>query len=304
MNIFNAPHFHDEKAAIAFLESIIWADGIVCPKCGNIGETYKIAGKRPGLRTCKACRKQFTVKVNTVFESSHISVCVWLQATYLLAASKKGFSAHQLHRMLGITYKTAWFMMHRLREAMRVLKIEPMGGEGKTVEADETYLGGLEKNKHRNKRLNAGRGPVGKEAVFSLVERGGKVHSTHVKSVNAETLGKVMHEQLNTNSHLMTDEARQYIPLGKDFANHDVVKHSIGEYVRGGAHTNTIEGYFSIFKRGMKGVYQHCNEKHLKRYLAEFDFRYNEREALGTDDAARFENALRGISGKRLTYKQ
>lgn len=303
MTVFDAPHFHNEEAAVAFLEGIIWADGIVCPKCGNVGDTYKIKGKRPGLRTCKACRSQFTVKMNTVFESSHIPVRVWLQAAYLLAASKKGFSAHQLHRMLGVTYKTAWFMMHRLREAMRVLHIEPLGGEGKTVEADETYLGGLEKNKHAKDRLKQGRGPVGKEAVFSLVERGGKVRSTHVQSVNADTLGEVMSKQLHEATHLMTDDARQYIPLGKQYAAHEAVKHSIGEYVRGGTHTNTIEGYFSIFKRGMKGVYQHCNAKHLKRYLAEFDFRYNERIGLGIDDNSRVTALLSGIQGKRLTYR-
>jgi transposase-like protein len=303
MTTFDAPHFHDEEAAIAFLEGIVWADGIACPKCGNVGETNKIAGKRPGLRCCKACRKQFTVKMNTVFESSHIPVRVWLQAAYLLAASKKGFSAHQLHRMLGVTYKTAWFMMHRLREAMRVLKIEPMGGEGKTVEADETFLGGLEKNKHAKDRKHQGRGPVGKEAVFSLVERGGKVRSHHVQSVNADTLGEVMSKQLHEATHLMTDDARQYVPLGKEYAAHDVVKHSIGEYVRGDVHSNTVENYFSIFKRGMKGVYQHCSAKHLKRYLAEFDFRYNEREGLGVDDNARVNALLSGIQGKRLTYR-
>lgn len=303
MIFFDAPHFHNEEAAIAFLEAIVWVDGIVCPKCGNIGETYKIVGKRPGLRTCKACRSQFTVKVNTVFESSHIPVRVWLQASYLLAASKKGFSAHQLHRMLGVTYKTAWFMMHRLREAMRVLKIEPMGGMGKVVEADETYVGGKEKNKHAKDRLHQGRGAVGKETVFSLVERGGKVRSTHVKSVNAATLGTVMREQLDSATYLMTDEATIYKPIGKEYFAHDTVNHGIGEYVRGGAHTNTIEGYFSIFKRGMTGTYQHCNEKHLKRYLAEFDFRYNERETLGINDKDRMVVALQGIVGKRLTYR-
>jgi hypothetical protein len=267
------------------------------------------AGKLEGAKTpigtwkCYACRKKFTVKVNTVFESSHIPVHKWLQAAHLMASSKKGFSSHQLHRTLEVTYKTAWFMTHRLREAMRVLHIEPMGGEGKTVEADETFLGGLEKNKHAKDRKHQGRGPVGKEAVFSLVERGGKVRSHHVQSVNADTLGTVMQEQLRAETHLMTDGARQYIPLGKDFAAHDVVKHSIGEYVRGGAHTNTIEGYFSIFKRGMKGVYQHCRAKHLKRYLAEFDFRYNERDGLGVNDNDRTSTVLSGIVGKRLTYR-
>lgn len=192
-------------------------------------------------------------------------------------------------------------MTHRLREAMRTLKIEPMGGEGSTVEADETYVGGLEKNKHRNKRNNAGRGAVGKEAVFSLVERGGKVRSHHVQHVTAETLGPILNEQLHNRTRLMTDEARVYMPLGKGFVEHHTVNHGIGEYVRGDAHTNTIENYFSIFKRGMKGVYQHCSSDHLKRYLAEFDFRYNER---ARTDPERTTMALQGISGKRLTYQK
>ena len=300
MSNLSAPYFHDEAAAIDFLENIIWANGIVCPKCGNIGETYKIKGKRPGLRTCKACRKQFTVKVGTVFESSHIPATKWLQATYLLCASKKGCSSHQLHRMIGVTYKTAWFMFHRIREAMAPGgALTPMGGEGKTVEADETYVGGLEKNKHAKDKKHQGRGAVGKEAVFSLVERGGKVRSTHVQHVTAETLGAILNEQLHASSRFMTDEARVYRPLGKGFAEHQAVNHGIGEYVRGDAHTNTIEGYFSIFKRGMKGVYQHCSSDHLKRYLSEFDFRYNEREI---SDLERTTVALAGIVGKRLTY--
>ncbi len=300
MSILSAPHFHNEEAAVVYLESIVWADGCTCPKCGSVREHYKIKRQRPGLRTCKDCRKQFTVKVNTVFESSHIPLHKWLQAAYLMASSKKGISSHQLHRTLQVTYKTAWFMTHRLREAMRVLHIDPMGGEGAIVEADETYIGGLEKNKHAKDRKKQGRGPVGKEAVFSLVERGGKVRSTHVQSVNAETLGAVMSKQLHEATHLMTDDARQYIPLGKKYAAHSSVAHSIGEYVRGGTHTNTIEGYFSIFKRGMKGVYQHCSSDHLKRYLAEFDFRYNEREIT---DGERVKLALKGIAGKRLKYQ-
>lgn len=301
MSILSGKHFHDETEAVKYLEAIVWADGIVCPKCGSTREPYVIRGQRPGLRTCKDCRKQFTVKIGTVFEDSHVPIHKWLQATYLLSSSKKGISSHQLHRTLGVTYKTAWFMTHRLREAMRVLKMTPIGGEGKIVEADETYLGGLEKNKHAKDRKHNGRGPVGKEAVFSLVERGGKVHSTHVKSVNAESLHPILMEQLNKSSRLMTDDARQYIPLGKEFAEHESVKHSIGEYVRGDAHTNTIEGYFSIFKRGMKGVYQHCSADHLKRYLSEFDFRYNERDI---PDMERAVLALQGIKGKRLTYRR
>ncbi|WP_088255298.1 IS1595 family transposase [Fimbriiglobus ruber] len=302
MSVLSAPHFHNEEAAILHLESILWPNGANCPHCGSVERLNKLKGKsvRPGLWKCYACRKQFTVKVGTVFESSHVPVHKWLQAAFLMASSKKGISAHQIHRTLEVQYNTAWFMAHRLREAMRVLNIEPMGGEGSIVEADETFVGGLEKNKHARDRKHQGRGAVGKEAVFSLVERGGRVRSTHVPSVSAETLGKVMREQLYTDTHLMTDDARQYIPLGKHFMMHESVNHSIGEYVRGGTHTNTIEGYFSIFKRGMKGVYQHCNAKHLKRYLCEFDFRYNERD---TTDAERMITALQGIKGKRLTYR-
>lgn len=194
MSILSKPYFHNEEAAVKHLESIVWANGIVCPKCGTIDGSGELKGKtaRPGLRKCYSCRKQFTVKVGTVFESSHIPLHKWLQTAFLMSSSKKGISSHQLHRTLEITYKSAWFMTHRLREAMRVLNVEPMGG---IVEADETYLGGLEKNKHRNKKLKAGRGPVGKEAVFSLVERGGKVRSHHVQHVTAETLGPILNEQ-------------------------------------------------------------------------------------------------------------
>jgi transposase-like protein len=303
MSILSAPYFHDEKEAIKHLESIVWPNGPVCPHCGGVDKAYDLNGKddRPGLKKCGHCRKKFTVKVGTVYESSHIPVRKWLQATYLLAASKKGLSAHQLHRMIGVTYKSAWFMMHRIRESMAPPgDLPPMGGAGKIVEADETYVGGLEKNKHRSKRKHLGTGGTGKEAVFSLVERGGKVRSYHVASVNAETLKPIMKEQLHASTRLMTDEATVYGPLGKDFAVHESVNHGIGEYVRGGAHTNTIENYFSVFKRGMKGIYQHCGEQHLKRYLAEFDFRYNERDVTDSERAAA---ALKGIQGKRLTYR-
>jgi transposase-like protein len=302
MSILSKPYFHNEEAAYAHLESIVWANGITCPKCGVADRSGKLngTGLRIGLRKCYACRKQFTVKVGTVFESSHIPLHKWLQAAYLLASSKKGISSHQLHRTLEVTYKTAWFMSHRLREAMRTLNIEPLGGDDKVVEADETFVGGLEKNKHKDKRLNAGRGAVGKEAVFSLVERGGKVRSQHVKYVNSETLQPIMKEQLRADTVLMTDEARQYMSIGKAFKEHHAVNHGIGEYVRGNAHTNTIENYFSVFKRGMKGIYQHCSSKHLKRYLCEFDFRYNNRDV---DDSNRSTVMLQGIVGKRMTYR-
>lgn len=297
MSILSKEYFHNEEAAIAHLESIVWADGVVCPKCGVIDNSGKLQGKtaRAGLRKCYSCRKQFTVKVGTVFESSHIPLHKWLQAAYLMASSKKGISAHQLHRVLEVTYKTAWFMAHRLREAMRELNIDPVGGKWSTVEADETYIG------NKGKQKPGARGFAHKEKVFSLVERGGRVQSYHVERVNAETLKPIMMKQIKADTVLMTDEAPVYRKIGNTFAMHGVVQHGIGEYVRGGTiHTNTIEGYFSIFKRGMKGVYQHCGSQHLKRYLCEFDYRYNMRSI---DDSSRMAGILQGISGKRLMYK-
>jgi transposase-like protein len=303
-SVLNAPYFSDEQAAFDHLEAIIWPYGIVCPQCGTIGRAAALTGvkdkkgrERIGLKKCYACRKQFTAMVGTVFERSHVKLHIWFQAAFLLCSSKKGISSNQLHRTLGVTLKTAWFMSHRLREAMTTLQMEPMGGAGKAVEADETYIG----NK-RPKARNA-RGYAHKHAVVSLVERGGKVRSHHVNDVNAATLKPILWEQINANSWLMTDESSVYRSIGKGFKQHFTVQHGIGEYVRGGAHTNTIEGFFSIFKRGMTGVYQHCSSRHLKRYLAEFDFRYNQRIALGVGDVERTENALAGIIGKRLLYR-
>jgi transposase-like protein len=311
-SILNQPYFIDETAAFAELESIVWPQGPVCPHCGCTGRVGVLANVkdkagrvRPGLKKCYDCRKQFTVRVGTVFESSHVALHVWFQAAFLMCSSKKGISSNQLHRTLGVTLKTAWFMSHRLREAMRVLKMEPLGGQNKVVEADETYVGGKEKNKHANKRLNAGRGAVGKEAVLSLVERDGKVRSHHVKSVNAATLKPILQEQIDKRTHIMTDESSVYPNATKGFAGHSTFNHGIEEYVRAGGfvHTNTVEGYFSIFKRGVYGTFHHVSPKHLKRYLCEFDFRYNERMALGVHDLARTETALKGIVGKRLTYR-
>jgi hypothetical protein len=261
---------------------------------------------RDGLYMCNACRKQFTVTVGTVFERSHVPLNKWLMATFLLCASKKGMSAHQMHRMLSVTYKTAWFMCHRIREAMRDGHFSPIGGEGKTVEADETYVGGREKNKHAWKRKADNIGGMGKEPVFALVERGGKVRSTHTPNVTAKTLRPILEEQLAdaNKTKLMTDGEGQYRILADMFASHEVVNHSIGEYVRGEAHTNTVEGYFSILKRGIIGTYHHVSPEHLKRYLAEFDFRYNERAALEVTDKQRAAKALKGIVGKRLTYRR
>ncbi len=302
-SVLSEPYFQDEQAAFDRLEAIIWPDAIVCPHCGTVGRAGSLNGVvgktgKPALgrKKCYACRKQFTVRVGTVFESSHVPLHIWFQAAFLMASSKKGISSNQLHRTLGVTLKTAWFMSHRLREAMRVLKIEPMGGAGRFVEADETFVGGKARNR-------AYREPPPKEAVMALVERGGRVASFHVPNVTAATLKPIIAEALSTDSHFRTDESGVYWEIGEQFASHYTVVHSANEYVRGDAHTNTVEGYFSILKRGIYGVYQHVSENHLKRYLAEFDFRYHERVALGIDDLERTTRALRGIVGKRLTYR-
>ncbi|MGB1219943.1 MAG: IS1595 family transposase [Alcanivoracaceae bacterium] len=281
------------------LEAIRWPEGPVCPHCGGVEKIYTMKGGRAGLYKCGDCRKQFTVTVGTLFEGSKVPLNKWLMAVHLMCASKKGISSHQLHRMIGVTYKTAWFMTHRIREAMREDHDGPLGGGGKIVEADETF-GNERKPRAQGKK---GRGYHHKSKVFSLVERGGRVRSFHVPSVKAATLKPILKEQLAADSRLMTDEASQYTKVGREFAEHGVVAHGIGEYVRGDIHTNTVEGYFSIFKRGLKGSFHHISEKHLKRYLCEFDFRYNYRSKLEYSDAERAKIALRGIDGKRLLYK-
>jgi transposase-like protein len=301
------PIFTDEAKAREHLEGQRWADGVYCPHCGNSDKDriLKMEGDahRAGLYNCRECRKQFSVTVGTVFERSKVPLNKWLLATFLLTSSKKGISAHQLHRMLGVTYKTAWFMFHRIREAMRPgsdgYSASGLGGANKVVEADETYVGGKAKNR-------AYREPPKKEAVVSLVERDGRVRSFHVANVTAKTLKPILYSQINRASYLMTDDALVYESLGKQFAGHGTVNHSINEYVRDGGfrHTNTVEGYFSILKRGIVGTYHHVSEAHLKRYLAEFDFRHNERSALGVSDGERTDKALQGIAGKRLTYRR
>jgi transposase-like protein len=298
--------FTDEDAARAHFEKLRWPSGPVCFHCGVVNEATEMKGKttRAGLYKCRACRKPFTATMGTLYEKSHIPLHKWLLATHLMTASKKGMSAHQLYRMLGFgSYRTAWFMAHRIREGMRDLFPEekgPLGGSGKTVEVDETYVGGKDKNKHANKRK--GRGGMDKQIVFSLVERKGKVRSHHVASVNAKTLRPILNKHLHADTTVYSDDGGARV--GADFEKHDTVNHSAGEYVRGDVHTNTIEGYFSIFKRGVTGTYHHISEQHLKRYLAEFDFRYNERMALGVTDKVRASRALTGVVGKRLTYHQ
>ena len=298
-SIIEAKAFQDETAAYAWVEARVWPDGPLCPHCGGVDRIGKLQGKstRPGVYKCYQCRKPFTVKVGTVFEDSHVPMRFWLQAMYLLCSSKKGISSNQLHRTLGVTLKTAWFMSHRIREAMRVVGMEPMGGDGKTVEADETFIGRLE----GQPKAKAGWGH--KNVVLTLVERGGSARSFHVDSTSVAQIAPIVRGNVARETALMSDEGRQYLEVGAEFASHETVNHSQEEYVRGDIHTNTVEGYYSIFKRGMKGIYQHCAEKHLHRYLAEFDFRYSNRVRLGVDDVERTERALKGIVGKRLTYR-
>ncbi|WP_214470018.1 IS1595 family transposase [Mesorhizobium sp. dw_380] len=307
------PIFHDEDKAREALEAIRWPHGPYCPHCGNANpdKIALIEGKkqshRPGLRYCNECKGQFTVTVGTVFERSKIPLTKWWLATHLLGASKKGMSAHQLHRMLGVTYKTAWFMAHRIREAMKedVKSSGPLGGEGKIVEADETYFGPkdtIKKRTIRGKPSNSS-----KRSIVALVERGGSVRSFHVERATKASVRDVLVRNADRKSTLMTDESNFYPITGREFADHATVKHTGGEYVRYEAdrivHTNTIENVFSVFKRGMVGVYQHCGEAHLHRYLAEFDFRYNRRTKLGFTDQMRVDAIMEGIDGKRLTYR-
>lgn len=314
MSVLSHPRFHDEAAAFEYLEGIVWANGVVCPHCGVVGgRVYKLEGVvhntrkgeragnvRHGLKKCGECRKQFTVKVGTVFEHARLPLHIMLQAVHLIMSSKKGISAHQLHRVLEISYKAAWFLAHRVREAMRSGDLAPFGSNGTMVEVDETYIG-----HQKGKPVKTGGGH--KMKVLALVDREtGKVRSFTDPNLTAKDIHPILRENIAKEARLMTDEARLYWNVGKEFAEHNRVLHAGFEYVRKGQpeiHTNTVEGYFSIFKRGMRGIYQHCGEQHLHRYLAEFDFRYSNREALGCNDSDRANAALTGIVGKRLTYR-
>lgn len=297
------PIYNDDEAARAHLEALRWPNGPVCSHCGVVDEATKLAGKstRPGVWKCRACEKPFSVTVGTVFERSHIPLHKWVLATHLLSASKKGMSAHQLHRMLGITYKSAWFMAHRIREAMTGTNPGPMGGKGKIVEADETFLGNSGDKFTNEKGWSKKRGVGDKMKIVTLVERGGRARSLKVDDLNVKTISEILTTNVSKHTNLMTDEAPHYRKPGKEFARHHSVNHSKGEYAKGFVTTNTVEGYFSIFKRGMTGIYQHCGEQHLQRYLTEFDFRYSNRKI---SDAERAEVALKGAEGKRLTYHQ
>jgi len=295
------PRFTDPIAAATYLESIRWQNAPVCPHCGVVDEKhYRLKSDTRKLWKCRACRKQFTVTVGTLFESSHIPLQKWLLAFFLLCSSKKGMSAHQLHRMLGVTYKSAWFMAHRIRYAMEQPPFaRPLEG---VVEADETYVGGKERNRKRqDKQKKTGRG-TDKTPVVVLVERGGTARSFRMANVTGDELKGAIRRNVAREARIMTDSFASYRGLGKEFASHEFVSHSDGEYVRGDVHTNTAENYFSILKRGIDGTYHHISEAHLPRYLAEFDFRYNNRIGVGIDDAERTRRALAGVVGKRLTY--
>jgi transposase-like protein len=296
MSFLSAAYFHDEAAAFTELEATLWPNGPVCPRCNGMDRITTVKGGRIGLRRCGPCKRQFTVTVGTLFESSHVPLHQWLQAVYLMCSSKKGISSHQLMRMLDVQYKTAWFMSHRIREAMKSDKLPQLGGAGVTVEIDETFIG-------NKKNMPKQRGYAHKHAVLTLVQRGGSARSFHVDGTSAADLMPIIKANVAPGTHVMTDEAGQYAHLNKHFTEHDFTRHGQGEYVRGKVHTNTVEGFYSVFKRGMKGVYQHCSEKHLHRYVTEFDFRYNQRAKLGFDDFSRATNTLHGIIGKRLFYK-
>ena len=301
-SILSAKVLQSEAAAIAWVEARVWPQGPVCPHCGGCDRIGKMAGKatRIGLYKCYQCRKQFTVKVGTVFEDSHVPMNLWLQAMYLLCSSKKGISSNQLSRTLGVTLKTAWFMSHRIREAMKVVGVTPTGSGGEIVEIDETFIGRLDGMPKQPKSTHPG---TYKNTVVSLVTRDGSARSFHVEGVTSGQLLPVIRANVSKEAFVMTDELSVYNKLGDEFSMHQTVNHQEKEYARGIVSTNTVEGFFSIFKRGMKGTYQHCREKHLHRYLAEFDFRYSNRVRLGVDDVERTSRAVAGIVGKRLTYR-
>lgn len=308
-SILSQPFFHNEEAAYEFIEARLWPHCAVCPHCGGTERNGKMGGTstRIGTYKCYDCRKPFTVKVNTIFESSHIPLRLWLQAIFLISSGKKGISSNQLHRTLGITIKSAWFMSHRIREAMRDNGLQIFGAGGGTVEVDETFIDHDKTLKPKGEKK--GRGFHHKNKVLSLVDRTtGQSRSVVIDDMKATTIIPILEANIAREARVMTDEASHYGVVGRLFeGGHAYTKHSEGEYVsktdRTTVHTNTVEGFFSVFKRGMKGIYQHCVHNHLNRYLAEFDFRYSNRVALGINDFERAESLLQGVKGKRLTYQ-
>jgi transposase-like protein len=313
-SVLDEPRFRSEVAAYAYVEAMLWPNGRVCPKCGVVDRSGPLKGKstRLGVYKCYACRKPFTVKVGTIFESSHVPLHIWLQAIHLMCSSKKGFSANQFARILGVDLKTGWFLGHRIRLAMDESGSGPLGGEGQIIESDETYTvhkeGGPTWILHPEFGWQRQRSGADRVPVVTLVERGGRVRSKKIENVTAATLRGVVIGTADTQSRLMTDELRAYRRIGQRFAGHDAVDHGREEWTRKlsdgtKAHTNTVEGFFSILKRGIYGCYFHVSEGHLHRYLAEFDFRYSHRVALGIDDVERSDRALKGFAGKRLTYR-
>jgi transposase-like protein len=310
-----APEFHDEAKAREWLEGARWPTGTYCCHCGSVN-VLRMEGKahRPGLFHCRDCRGQFTVLTGSVMERSHIPLPKWVLVIRLMTASKKGISAHQVHRMINIGYKSAWFMCHRIREAMREVDPTPLGGEGKIVEADEMYHGKretpaqLSRGRVRKPTKGGKSGPAAKREVIGLVERGGEGRMIHVNHITAKNLREHVVKNVSRKSKLHTDESRLYDSLGYEFRVHEAVHHASGEYARGKGDnlvtTNTVEGMFGIFKRGMTGVYQHCGEQHLQRYLDEFTFRWNNRSKLGVEDQQRAKIAAYSMGGKRLTYRR
>ena len=299
-----APEFTNEEAAIAHLEQSRWADGAVCPHCGSV-EATRMAGKtQAGYFQCNGCRDKFTCRTGTVMERSHIPVHKWLLAIHLMSASKKGMSAHQLHRMLGVTYKSAWFLAHRIREAMIDAAPTPLGGKGKSVQADETYYGNTSKRAKGYKK-----GHSHKQQIVALVEPGGKARAVHVKTATVKAVREILVTNASRQSELHTDEALLYRNIGKEFAAHKTVNHTWTKDGRewvgtDGQTTNAAENFFGIFKRGMVGTYHKCEEQHLQRYVTEFEFRFNNRSGLGVNDKMRAETLLKQIEGKRLTYRR
>lgn len=315
MSVLSASYMYDEAAAFEHVEAMLWPDGPACPHCGVVDRSYRLEGvrskatkknpegkERHGLWKCRECRKQFTVRKGTIFEESHLPLHLWLQAIHLMVSSKKGISSHQLHRVLGITYKSAWFLTHRIRECMRSGELAPVGGNGGEVEIDETFIGNDRTIKPKG--VKKGRGYAHKHKMLTLVDRATRrAKSIVVDNLKASTLVPILQDNINGESVVYTDEAGQYRNLARDFDGHDFVRNGQAEYGRGTVHNNTVEGFYSIFKRGMKGVYQHCGKQHLHRYAAEFDFRYNHRAANGVSDAERASAALSSVTGKRLLYR-